>query len=151
MLQDIPNENYVFTPSFVTVNAKVFLEGPYNGTGMDTTLNTSSYLPTSQPYNASPWNYAGSENVAAGFFTTHTNIVDWVLVELRSTYNGASVGRRAAFLTSDGTIVDTTGSSPVLFNGLSDGNYYIVIRHRNHLAVMSKDSVCIKLASSSFI
>jgi hypothetical protein len=29
------------------------------------------------------------------------------------------------------------GSSPVKFSTISDGDYYIVVRHRNHLAVMS--------------
>jgi len=106
---------------------------------MNAFLNT--FLPNSQPYNTSPWNYAGIESVTAGFFTSHTNIVDWVLVELRTGPASATVATRAAFLKNDGTIVDLDGLSPVLFTGLSAGNYYIVIRHRNHLAVMSANSV----------
>ena len=51
------------------------------------------------------------------------------------------------FLKSDGTIVDTDGTSPVQFTGLSAGNYYIVIRHRNHLAIMSASAI--PLSSSS--
>ena len=73
------------------------------------------------------------------------DIVDWVLVELRTgTAAGTKVATRAAFLKSDGTIVDTDGTSPVQFTGLSAGNYYIVIRHRNHLAIMSAISNPIK-------
>ena len=36
---------YEYTPPFATVNAKVFLEGPYNGSSMNTSLNTGAYLP----------------------------------------------------------------------------------------------------------
>ena len=54
---------------------------------------------------------------------------------------------RAAFIKSDGTIVDTDGTSPVQFTGLSDGDYYVVIRHRNHLAIMSASAI--PLSSSS--
>jgi len=113
----------------INVMLKVFLEGPYNGSSMNTALNT--FLPTSQPYSGAPWNYSGSENVTS----VPSGVVDWVLVELRS--NPTTVeSTRAAFLKNDGTIVDIDGVSPLAFN-VSDGNYYIVIMHRNHLAIMS--------------
>ena len=66
-----------------------------------------------------------------------SDIVDWVLVELR-VGTATSAGMRAAFLKNDGTIVDLDGTSPVEFDGISSGNYYIVVKHRNHLAVMSQ-------------
>ena len=71
-----------------------------------------------------------------------------MLVELRTgTASGTKVATRAAFLKSDGTIVDTDGSSPVSFTGLSAGNYYAVVRHRNHLAIMTASAI--PLSSSS--
>jgi hypothetical protein len=118
----------------IVVKAKVLLEGPYIGAGaMTTDLNSLGIIPLNQPYNTGPWNYSGTESVSS----IPSNIVDWVLIELRNTYNGSSVGRRAAFLKNDGSIVDLDGSSPVKFSTISDGDYYIVVRHRNHLAVMS--------------
>ena len=54
---------------------------------------------------------------------------------------------RAAFIKSDGTIVDIDGTSPVTFTGLPAGNYYMVVRHRNHLAIMT--AAAIPLSSSS--
>jgi hypothetical protein len=144
--------NYTYTipaPS-VAVNAKIFLQGPYSGSSMSTALNASGYLPLSQPYNGSPWNYSGLESVASGFFASHTDIVDWVLVELRKTYDGASVGRRAAFIKNNGTIVDLGGSSAVGFTGKAAGDYYIVIRHRNHLAVMSASAIPLSSSSSLY-
>ena len=119
------------------VMSKIFLEGPYSSSSMSTSLN--SELPTTQPYSDLPWSYAGSENVESGFFTNHTNIADWVLVELRSDETTV-VSSRAAFITDDGSIVNLDGTSPVKFNAFP-GNYYIVIKHRNHLAVMSASKV----------
>ena len=44
------------------VNLKVFLEGPYNGSGaMTTTLNTQGVIPKYQPYKVAPWNYLETE------------------------------------------------------------------------------------------
>ena len=77
------------------------------------------------------------------------DIVDWVLIELRTgTASGTKVGTRAAFLKSDGTIVDIDGTSPVRFAGLTEGNYYVVVRHRNHLAIMSANAIPLSGSSS---
>lgn len=121
-------------------NVNIFLQGPFNSSAgnMFTTLNSSGYLPIIQPYNQAPWNYSGTESVPSEFFSVQTNIVDWVLVELRQTPSGSAVSRRAALLRNDGKLVDCVdGVSQVIFTNVSSGNYYIVIRHRNHLAVMS--------------
>jgi hypothetical protein len=90
----------------------------------------------------SPWDYAGTESVASGFFTTHTNVVDWVLVELRTATASSSIEqKRACFILNDGSIVDLDGSSPVKFDKTNGNNYYLVIHHRNHLAIMSANSL----------
>lgn len=129
----------------ITVNTKVFLQGPFNTSTnlMNTTLNSSNYLPLSQPYNTSPWNYTGTETVPSGFFSSKSYIVDWVFIELRLTSNsGSTFRRKAALIKNDGTIVDCLdGVSPVYIKDTTAGNYYLVIRHRNHLAVMSANSV----------
>ena len=139
--------SYNIQPISVTVNTKIFLQGPYSGSSMSTTLN--SELPTGQPYSSSPWNYNGTENVAGGFFTSHTDIVDWVLVEIKNS-SMVTEGIRAAFLKSNGTIVDIDGTSPVVFKGRPDGNYYVVIKHRNHLAVMSTNTASLNASSSMY-
>ena len=46
-----------------------------------------------------------------------------------------TVLRRAAFILEDGRIVDLNGTSDLSFRTLANGNYYVVIRHRNHLPV----------------
>jgi uncharacterized repeat protein (TIGR02543 family) len=128
-----------------SANVKIFLQGSYNGTSMNTSLYT--ILPLTQPYNSAPWNYNGIEQVSV----IPPNVVDWVLIELRDSTSGATkVGERAAFILNDGSIVDTNGTSPIIFPELTFGNYYIVIRHRNHLAVMSASSVTLTSSSSIY-
>jgi len=118
------------------IDARILLQGAAidSSGAMRTTLNNASLLPLQQPYNASPWNYSGSEQVLS---IPSANVVDWVLLELRSTPTGSAVDRRAGFLLSNGVIVDMDGTSPVSFDTLSADDYYLVVRHRNHLAVMS--------------
>ena len=82
------------------------------------TLNSIGFLPSSQPYTTSPFNYSGSESVPAGFFQSHTNIVDWVLIEIRTEISSNStIVRRAGFLLTDGNIVDINGTNPLEFKG----------------------------------
>ena len=124
--------------SSTAAQLSAYLQGPYSGGSMSTALNTNNFIPLTHPYTAAPWNYAGTESVAS----IPTGVVDWVLVELRKTTAASSVDeRRACFILSDGSIVDLDGSSPVKFTAASTNNYYIVIRHRNHLAIMSANSV----------
>ena len=115
---------------------KFFLEGPYSGGSMSIALNSSGYIPSTQPFNTSPWNYMGTESVAS----IPTGVVDWVLLELRSDFT-TQVARRAAFLKSDGLLVDMNGTSQLSFAGVPTGDYYVVIYHKNHLAVMTANTV----------
>lgn len=129
------------------VDAKIYLEGAFSGTAMTTTLRTGGLVPLAHPYAGSPWNYPGAELVGA----IPAGVVDWVLVELRTGTSAATVvGRRAAFVTSGGTIVDTGGSGPVAFPGIGAGSYRIVVLHRNHLAVMSASAVPLDRASALY-
>ncbi|OWY23265.1 hypothetical protein C7N43_04385 [Sphingobacteriales bacterium UPWRP_1] len=129
-------ESSILSATGVRAKAKIYLEGAYNAaTGsMNTLLLSGNLLPTSQPYNSAPWYYNGTENVT----NFPANTVDWVLVELvDDSYN--TIARRAAFIRSDGQLIDVNGSVGVLFlAGVTAGsNYRLQIHHRNHLSVMS--------------
>jgi hypothetical protein len=129
------------------VNAKVWLEGPYSDGSMATSLRAGNYVPTTQPYSVAPWSYSGTESVVS----FPANVVDWVLLELRTgTGSGTMQARRAAFIKSDGMIVDVDGTSAVKFTSVSPGTYYVVIRHRNHLAVMSASGVALTPTSALY-
>jgi uncharacterized protein (TIGR02145 family) len=129
----------------ITVNLKVLLEGPFNGATMNTDLNVQNLIPLTQPYNVAPWNYEGTEQVSS---IPNPDIVDWILVELRETTGDAStatpdkmIDRQAAFIKADGSIVETNGSGMITYSGSVTGNLYVIIWHRNHLAIMSSDAL----------
>ena len=122
------------------VKSRVFLEGPYQSSGMKTVLLRDNLIPRNQPYGSAPWNYNGSE-YASEFFN---NIVDWVLIELyTSPDKNSKVATRAAFLNNDGYFVDLDSLSGVRFNDLPSANYYIKIIHRTHLDVLSANTISI--------
>lgn len=124
----------------IELNLTVFLEGPFFGTEMNTSLNSQDLIPQDQPYNVPPWNYTGDESVLT---LPNNDIVDWVLLDLRdaqdapSATSASTIWRQAAFLLKDGSIVDQDGFSFPQFSGEVDQNLYVAIWHRNHLAVLS--------------
>jgi len=109
---------------------------------MNTYLNSGGIVPLKQPYNTIPFNYNGTESVTS---IPNVNIVDWVLVELRKPTSGLPadansatiIGRKAGFLLNDGIVVDLDGATPLSFNIIKQGSSFLVIRHRNHLGVIS--------------
>lgn len=129
----------------VNVKGKIYLQGPFNSNSMATTLNQGGLVPNSQPYNSDPWYYNGNESFNPG---ANSTVVDWVLVELRSTSSPYPVvATRAALLKNNGLLLETNGSEGINFPNVNPGSYYIAIFHRNHLAIMSSGPV--QLSSNS--
>ncbi len=122
-----------------TVSCKTFLQGAYHtGSLMSTSLD--GLMPGTQPYNVTPWNYPGTES----FSSVPTDMVDWVLVELRDPGNPTlSVSKRAALLLNNGDVVDTNLSQSISFPAIYPGNYYLCIYHRNHFPVMSANPIAV--------
>jgi hypothetical protein len=116
----------------VAVSVKAFLQGPYNiavgGDSMFNTLKTGDYLA----------GHFGSASFPA-------LAVDSINIEIRTDDSAAaSVTRKfaPAWLLTNGTIrafADTT-KDYVEFD-TTTSYYHVVVRHRNHLAIMSKDSI----------
>ncbi|MBP6238074.1 MAG: Ig-like domain-containing protein, partial [Saprospiraceae bacterium] len=70
--------------------------------------------------------------------TGQNAIVDWVFVELRSkTDNSKVIATRSGLLQRDGDVVDLDGLSYLSFPGVMEDSFYVVVKHRNHLGVMS--------------
>ncbi len=68
-------------------------------------------------------------------------VVDWVLVELRSKANSSVlIATQCALLQRDGDIVGADGYTKLVFNVPAD-MYYMAVRHRNHLGVMTGTQV----------
>lgn len=113
----------------VYVKIKLFLEGAYQAAGdsMTTALNGSGYIPETSPYSEDPRTVPA---IPAG-------VVDWILVQLRTRADSAAVNSRSAFLRKDGMVVAEDGVDTNLDMSAVEGSYYLVVKHRNHLAVMS--------------
>jgi hypothetical protein len=123
----------VFIVASAPVNAKVkfYLQGPSVSSTdtMSNALNTSRLL--ASHYGATP---------IPGL------AVDSVNIEIRNSPTNPTMRAFApAWLLTDGTIrgFDDTTKAYVGFPGVPAGNYYIVVCHRNHLAVISSVAVSI--------
>ena len=140
------------TCAIAAVRIKALLHGALIGNNagnflMRDDLRKNGLLPTTEPYtNLSGFQHKGSgggETVDPAVFSVTGNnaIVDWVFVELRDPGNGKTIlATQSALLQRDGDVVSIDGDSVLYFPTLGERNYYVVLRHRNHLGVMT-DSV----------
>lgn len=144
----------ILVENTLAVSARVILEGPYDRTTllMHDSLRKLNLIPSVEPYSNWPRltgayefahkNGGGNEiigNPGAVLGVTGPNaIVDWVYLELLTAADTVPVASRSALIQRDGDIVDIDGVSPVAFERLPSGNYFLSIRHRNHLGVMTK-------------
>jgi hypothetical protein len=98
----------------------------------------------------------GGETISTGVFgvfsaTSNDAIVDWVFVQIHDAVTGNVVSTRAALLQRDGDVVETDGVSPVNMAGNAAGNYYVSVRHRNHLGVRSLNNFALaKTATTGY-
>ncbi|MFZ4542952.1 MAG: hypothetical protein ACOYOA_02810 [Saprospiraceae bacterium] len=69
--------------------------------------------------------------------------MDWLFLELRSGSPGSTSVEytKSALLQADGDIVEIDGISPVSFPKSATGNYYVAIRHRNHIGFRTSNLI----------
>ena len=127
----------------VEVKATAFLEGAYNAVTGEMRTGLTNIMELEQPYNRPPWNYDGTESLQ----TVPNDMVDWVLLEIMNS-DFEMLERRAALLRKDGTIIDFDGTESVTFYELTANTaYHIVVRHRNHVAVLSSNMISLPNAA----
>jgi hypothetical protein len=137
------------------LNLKAFLQGPYLGGTMTDALRANNVIPLTQPYSSAMSTtfdrvgvYDGSVTVnehvtGAGVFDvtgTDNDIIDWVYVSLQDgTTPATKLQTRAALIQRDGDIVEydsaSTSYTSVRMPIDADGNYHLIVAHRNHLAI----------------
>jgi hypothetical protein len=117
---------------------KVILEGSYSNGNLKTDLVKAQLLPSKQPYNVHPWNITGDISLTNG----SENYVDWVLVQIREDLTNTKYWK-VGILNNDGLVLNPDGTS-FSFSGLATGEYYLIIKHRNHLSIMSAQKVFIE-------
>jgi|GEM_PF-4508427 len=133
------------------ISIHLWLEGPYDAATslMSNNLSQSGLLPLTEPYTSLGYVHNGSGggeivNQSVLDKTGSESIADWVFLELRSaTTNTNVLATRAALLRADGVITDIDGVSPVEFTGQPSGTYFVVIKHRNHLSVMTPTPIAL--------
>lgn len=135
----------VYITSGRSIAIKVFLEGPYVAKADTMRAMYEPYFPVAGDKYISPYN--DKKTCSKPFPVFDHSVVDWVYVEVwdyppygmgnGDKERGHLVDSTSALLLSDGTIVDIEGNKYVSFEHLEDNEYYVLIRHRNHLSILS--------------
>ncbi|MEB4590436.1 hypothetical protein VSS37_05555 [Candidatus Thiothrix sp. Deng01] len=142
-------------PPYISLNLRAFLQGAYASSDgrMRDNLRQKSYLPLSQPYNDLANHYAGEETTTAAILATSGDDapVDWVLVELRDKDDpGTRLAAAAALLQRDGDVADPQTNTPTLrIPQVTANSYYVALRHRNHLGVMTQAPLALSPTSTA--
>lgn len=131
----------------LVLKALVFLEGPYLGDSkMSTALRDSNLIPLSPP-DRYPFNL-DTNGMKTKVSSIPVDVVDWIVLQFS---NEKDTLYRTCFLKNNGEIVDIDGVSPVSLGkgNIDTGYYYIAVRHRNHLDIVTVDPVRIARDSSN--
>jgi len=97
-------------------------------------LRIGNYLP-----NISPDNNAIKSSSDAFSVANENAIVDWVMVKLRNS-NNKVISEKPALIQKDGDVVSADGVSALQFTA-QNNEYHIEINHRNHLGIMTKNTL----------
>lgn len=133
----------------VVLHVRGFLQGAYNTADglMRDDLRKQGLIPSVQPYTnaTTSLGYAGTETVAPAVLAIADDNapVDWIVVELRSKASPKTVvARTAAVLQRDGDVANPqTNEAKLLIPNVVEGQYYVSLRHRNHLGLTTQDAM----------
>ena len=116
---------------------KVLLEGAYVDSGTKYLMHGKM-----QQYNLLPlrglkkWPVSGQDSV-----------VDWVTVEVREKIDGPAISSDTFLLRNDGMLITSEGNDTLALQNSTKlwgtEKQYIIVRHRNHISVMSKNPVSV--------
>ena len=144
-------ENVFLDPNQVVdlrLRITVLLQGPLlnpvDDGLMNDDLRVGNIIPKVSPYdnadvvsNSNVFNSGG----ISGAGLAKDNIVDWVWIEIRSGSDDTLiVDDISALVQRDGNVVAIDGVSDVILRGLT-GEYFVVVKHRNHLATMTSNKI----------
>ncbi|MEO0469020.1 MAG: lamin tail domain-containing protein [Bacteroidota bacterium] len=128
---------------FVRLSARAILSGAYEPIDglMQDDLRAANLIPLTDPYGLN------TTMVPAILSQTGSDaVVDWMLVELRSGLDSSLVQQQAVLVQRDGDLMNVSGDTVLIFSGAQPADYYVSVRHRNHLGMMSANVVSLSLA-----
>ncbi|MBI5326378.1 MAG: hypothetical protein HZB41_14075 [Ignavibacteriae bacterium] len=123
------------------LSATLFLEGPYRFGSMADDLRQTGLIPLTPPniypYNLDPF------RPFINLVSVPDSIVDYIVIEFRKNLNATDPSYITCLLKKDGSVVALDGKSPVVLASgrLDAGDYYLVVRHRNHLSIATENPV----------
>jgi len=106
-------------------------------------LRQKKLLPVQEPYSEMPFfNHigGGGEQMDTTLLLSDgaNGIVDWVFVELRNSNNKEEVvATLSGLLQCDGDVVSAKGDTVLQFLNVPIGDYFVALRHRNHLGLLT--------------
>jgi hypothetical protein len=118
------------------LDLKVFLQGPYSAGTMNIALKTGGYLAS----------HFGTMPIPGW-------AVDSINLEIRDAASSPTIRKfRTAWLMQNGSVrmFNDTMVTHVEFDTATAGSYYIVVRHRNHLAIMSASAQALSASSALY-
>jgi hypothetical protein len=127
---------------FVALSLQALLQGAYVAPGTMVGGYTSGFLRSYFTSRSVPDSNMFAD-FGANIFSVPPGAIDVVSLELRTGTDALTFvpgSRKLAWLMPDGSLRDfRTGSAnhPVMYFNVLSGSYYVVIRHRNHLPMMS--------------
>lgn len=108
-------------------------------------LRSLGYLPNTEPYTGlggyAHQGKGGGETISGNRFdeTGDDAIVDWMFLEVRNMMDPDEVlATRSVLIQRDGDIENHNGGDVVYFPELLEGQYFVTLRHRNHLGLTTE-------------
>jgi hypothetical protein len=111
------------------INLDMFLAGAYNAGTMSTAIH--SLIPLTDPY-------GNGVTVAS----VPANAVDWIEVQLRNSAIPTQIDKKYSFFVdNNGHVLNTNGVTGAKLTGVLKAPYYVAVKHRNHLGVMTASTI----------
>jgi hypothetical protein len=128
------------------LQVKAFIQGAYNSSTqlMNDSLRIRNLIPIKQPFN-NLIDSLGLETITNNLLNTtgYDAVVDWVLIEIRPEINpDSTLLSIPSLIQRDGDVIDpATGSNLLSLGNINIGNYFITLKHRNHLTIRTANAI----------
>lgn len=136
------NSDTVGETGFVLARIKIWLQTPYcaDGDTMIAAFDNSALISLHSPYSAA----------ARSVTQMPMGVTDWIWVQVRDVSTGAVLAQKSFLLKKNGHITECDGVNEQLgITGVNAGDFQLVVRHRNHVAVMARSSLQLRKTAAS--